>query len=454
MQNTYKIAELISALPESNIMCGDSIGADFGKDEYPAQPHMPDAVIAVKSVEEISNVMSVCSRLHIPVTVRGAGTGKVGGCVAINGGVVLSMRDINKISDVDAETKTVVAQAGALLCDVKAAAAKHGLCYPPDPGEKTATVGGNASTNASGPCALKHGTTRDYIADAVVIFADGSVAKLSEAEKYSDIIGSEGTLAVIAELTLRLVEKPSAEVILLLPFEDAESCVSAAKKISEAGFEPSVLEYIDTDIVEFSGKVTGNPVFPVDIDGDRAGATLMLALEGVSDDELDEKMESLAELSEELECFDILVVDSSSLKREVWEAYDAFHTSVETAKNTGEINVDVPASNMAELVAFAKSVGAENGLNIMVHGHVGSGGLHLHAVSDSAKSDFVAAMADFTADVYGKCVSLGGSIVGEYGVGYSKRDILKKLAPDCRSGIADKKAALDPDSILNPGKVV
>lgn len=446
---------LSELLGESRALTGSAIGADFAHDELPGgAAFAPDMVCIAQSTEDVCAVLRICNEAGVPVTVRGAGTGKAGGSVPVNGGVVLSVKEMAGILGVDEAAKTVTVQPGVLLQDVKAEAAKHGLYYPPDPGEKTATIGGNASTDAGGPCAVKYGSTRDYIADAVIVLSDGSTARLSEKPEYSAVIGSEGTLAVITELTLRLLDKPAADVTLLLPFADTEGCIAAAAKIQAAGFEPAVLEYLDTDIVEFSGKVTGNPVFPVEMDGDRVGATLMVTLEGADEDELEEKMEGIAELSEELECLDILVVDTASLKRDVWDAHDAFHTSMETAKSEGELNVDVPAEHMAELVEFAKALGGEKGFSVMAYGHVGSGGLHIHAVSEAARDEFAPAMAELTDVVYKKCTALGGSIVGEYGVGYAKRDILRDLDPDRCAAAASAKAALDPRGILNPGKVV
>lgn len=449
------ISALSELLGENRALTGGAIGADYAHDELPGGvPFMPDMVCITKSTEDVSAVLSICNEAGVPVTVRGAGTGKAGGSVPVNGGVVLSVKEMDGILAVDEAAKTMAVQPGVLLQDVKAEAAKRGLYYPPDPGEKTATIGGNASTDAGGPCAVKYGSTRDYIVDAVIVLADGSAVKLSDKPEYAEVIGSEGTLGVITELTLRLLDKPAADVILLLPFMDAEGCIAAAEKIQAAGFEPAVLEYLDTDIVEFSGKVTGNPVFPVEMDGERVGATLMLTLEGENDDELDEKMEGVAELAEELECLDILVVDTASLKRDVWDAHDAFHTSMETAKSEGELNVDIPADHMAELVCFAKAQGEEKGLSVMTYGHAGSGGLHIHAVSDAAKDEFASAMSELAGAVYKKCAELGGSIVGEYGVGYAKRGAFGELEPDRRAEIAAAKSALDPKGILNPGKVV
>ncbi len=450
-------ARLEEIVGKGNVIQGEDIGMDFCHDELPyGEAHMPEAVVEAHSTDEVSHIMELCSRYELPVTVRGAGTGKVGGSVPVQGGLVLSLKGINQLVSFDEDAQIITVQPGMLLQDVKAEAEKHGLCYPPDPGEKTATVGGNVSTNAGGPCALKYGSTKDYVADAVLVFADGTVAKLSDKEEYASVIGSEGTLAVITQLSLRLVKKPEKEVILLFPFMDTETCLNAAAKIRESGFEPAVMEYLDTDLVEFSGNVTGNPVFPIEMDGERVGATLMVGLEGESDDELDEKMESIAELAEELECLDILVVDTPTLKRDTWDAHDAFHTSMEAgAKCSHELNVTLPQENIAQLVEYAKERGESAGIKVMCYAHVGSGGLHIHTVYDGAKEDFLPIMDAFAADVYSRCTQLSGSIVGEYGVGYSKTGYYRQAIGENAYGeLSARKTAFDPKHILNPGKVV
>ena len=288
--------------------------------------------------------------------------------------------------------------------------------------------------------------------DATLVLADGSVVKLSDKPEYAAVRGSEGTLAVITELTLRLIERPKEDVILLLPFADSETCINAAIKLIER--DPSALEYLDTDIVEFSGSVTGNPVFPVEMDGERIGATLMLQLEGESEDELDEVMEAVAEQSEELECLDILVVDTPTLKRDVWAAHDAFHTSMETAKCERELNIGIPAQHMAEFAAYVKRLGEEKGLKVMLYAHVGSGGMHIHAAADMDKESFETAVSDFSRETYAKCAQLGGDIVGEYGVGYSKTESFRAFAPESYAEFEALKSKFDPAGILNPGKVV
>ncbi len=450
------IDELCSIVGAQRCMIADEIGADFCHDELPNLSGTPDAVCSVDSTEAVSAIMALCNQNHVPVTVRGAGTGKAGGSVPVKDGVVLSLKDMNRIISVDTVTKTMVAQPGVLLGNIKAEAAKNNLYYPVDPGEKTATIGGNASTNAAGPCALKYGSTKDYILDAVIVLSDGSVTRLSDRPEYASVLGSEGTLSVITELSLKLIDKPACDVTLLLPFADTESCINAAITIKDSNeYAPAILEYLDTDLIEFSGNVTGNSVFPINLDGGKVAATLMLTLEAETDDQLDELLEAIAELSEELECLDVLVVDSPSLKREVFDAYDAFHTSMEVgARSSSEINIDVPATKMCELIEFAKEAGNEKGIKVMPHAHVGSGGLHIHVVSELAKDALYSVMNEFSDAVLKKCAEFGGCIVGEYGVGVSKRSLFKTLCPEEYAKASVIKAVLDPNGILNPEKLL
>ena len=452
MEINALLQALQSVTEAKNILTGEDIGADFTHDEYPGESYAPDAVVRADSTETVAAVLKCCSDAGVPVTVRGAGTGQMGGSVPVKGGIVLSVKDMNQILALDEEAKTITVQPGVLLQDVKAAAAGKGLYYPPDPGEQTATIGGNVSTNAGGPCAVKYGKTKDYVLDAVLVKADGTVCKLSDDEANAAVIGSEGTLAVVTEITLRLVDKPGADAILLFPFLDFDTALNAASQILAAGeYSPAVVELLDTDIVEFSGNVTGNPVFPVEMDGERVGATLMVTLEADDDDAVMELMEVIAEGAEELECLDILVGDSPTMKRDFWAAHTAFHTSMESgAKCACEVNVDLPFDAFAEVIPFAKELGEELGLKVMLNAHVGSGGIHFHAVSDD-KDAFPAAAKAFVDAMYAKVTEVGGDIVGEYGVGYGKNAY---LSDEAKAAYAAVKAAFDPQGILNPGKRV
>ena len=441
------IIEKLTALG-LNVITGEMIGADYCHDQYPGADFVPEAVVEANSTEEVSALMKLCSEQGISVTVRGAGTGQVGGSVPVKGGIVLSLAGMKNI--LGFEDGVLRVQPGVLLQEVKIVAESHGMYYPPDPGEPTATIGGNVATNAAGPCAVKYGKTRDYVADAVIVLADGTVTTLAGNEA---VIGSEGTLGIITEISLKLVEKPGADAILLFPFMDLESAVAGAKAILANDFDPAVVELMDTDIVEFSGNITGNPVFPVEMDGERVGATLMVTIEGSDDDDVMEKMEAIAGLAEEgeIEPLDILVGDTITMKREFWAAHGAFHTSMESgAKSAYEVNVDLSIDAAAEMIDFAKETARANGLKAYIHSHLASGGMHIHLASEKSREDSRADAKAFFDAAYAKTLELGGDIVGEYGVGYAK---IAYLPEEAKAEFAEKKAALDPKGILNPGKV-
>lgn len=441
------IVETLTALG-LNVLSGDMIGSDYCHDEYPGDDFMPDAVVEAISTEQVAAVLKTCSEAGVPVTVRGAGTGQMGGSVPVKGGVVLSTKALDKVLAYHEEDRTLQVQAGVLLQDVKEEAEKHGMYYPPDPAELMATIGGNVATNAGGPNAVKYGKTKDYVVDGVVVLADGTIERLAD---RSELIGSEGTLAVLCEVTLRVIEKPGADMILLFPFLEHEAAFRAADQILQAGFEPSVVEYMDTDLVEFSGNITGDPVFPVEIDGERVAATLMVTIEGNDDDHVMEKLEAIAEMAEELECMDILVGNSNSMKKEFWTAHGAFHTSVEKgAKSACEVNIDVPAGAVSEMAAYAKEIGAEKGMGVLIYAHAGSGGMHIHMTSALSKEALAPVFKDVADAVYTKCMELNGRIAGEYGIGYGKAEYLSKAEKDKFSAI---KATYDPTGCLNPGKI-
>ncbi len=457
---------LLDALGENRVLTGSAIGLDYAHDETPGGvQYMPEAVCLAKSTEDVSAILKLCNEYDIPVTPRGAGTGLVGGSVPVNGGIVLALGGMNRILGYDEEAMTVRAEPGVLLSDLKADAAARGFLYASDPGEKTATVGGNAATNAGGPSAVRYGTMKDNVVAATVVLPAGEVLELGgNVGKSSSgydilqlILGSEGTLGIITELTLKLWPKPKADISLILPFAEAASIPAAADALKKSGLAVSVMEYIDTDIVEFAGAVTGNPVFPVEMEGNRAAASLLLTIEGKDDDELDAAMEAVAEMSEEWGVLDILVVDTPSLKKDVWAAHDAFHTAAESAaKYADELNMTVPPMAMAEYFEYVKGLGSKAGLDVYAYGHAGDGGVHIYVcTSDADKDAFTAKKTALFDAAYAKCKELGGKVSSEHGIGYVKKDYLKEsMGEDAYALMGRIKAAFDPKGILNPGKVV
>jgi len=261
---TPELADKLEAIVgQQRFFANGRIKEDYGHDEMPIYgKHMPDALCLVETTEEVAAILKVCNEAKIPATVRGAGTGLVGGCVPVYGGVVISTEKMNRILEYDMNNLCVHIQPGVLLCDLAADALAHGLMYPPDPGEKTATVGGNVSTNAGGMRAVKYGVTRDYVMAMTVVLANGEIIKLGKSvcktsSGYSLLhlmIGSEGTLGIITELTLKLIPKPIKDVTLILPFREIATAIAAVPAIKLANLDPQSIEFAERDVIDSSAE--------------------------------------------------------------------------------------------------------------------------------------------------------------------------------------------------------
>ena len=445
-----------------NISTGPELKADYAHDEKALYgTRMPDAAVEPETAEEVSAILKASNEHGVFVTVRGAGTGLVGGSVAMEGGLMLSTARMNKILAYDEVAMTVTVQPGVLLSDLIADAASHGLMYGPDPGEKTATIGGNAATNASGPHAFKYGTTRENVLNLTAVMADGEIVKLgSDALKDNSgyslmhlMLGSEGTLGVITELTLKLYPIPAVTTSFILPYADMESCIAAAAAIRRSNLAPCMLEFMDRDIVEFSTAFTGNPVFPTEVGGEQPEALLLAEFSANSDDEMDMFMETFAEVAEGTECLDILVVDTPTLKKDVQAALDAFHTAVESdAKLCDESNCAVPPAKLAEYMAFVREIAAEQELTLHMFGHAADGNVHVYVYNNELSADELKPKFELFMDAnYAKVAEFGGSVSAEHGIGSGKKKYLPELNARLMRGV---KAAFDPKGILNPGKIV
>ena len=462
---TEPVLERLRRVLGEALVFGEAVKEDFSHDEMPIYGKFaPEAVCFPSSTEEVAEVMRICCEECVPVTVRGAGTGLVGGCVPLCGGLVLSTERMNSILAYDMNNLTVTIQPGVLLRDLAADALAHGLMYPPDPGEKTSTVGGNVSTNAGGMRAVKYGVTRDYVLAMTVVLPSGEVLKLGKAvcktsSGYSLLhlmIGSEGTLGVITELTLKLIPKPIMDVSLLLPFEEISAAIASVPAIKLANLEPQSIEFMERDIVESSAEFTGNPVFPTRVNGRDVGAYILVTLVGGSEAELTAKMDRLAEVAEMAGAFDVLVVWTDNLKKDVWAARSAFLTAIEAdSKLLDEMDVVVPVDRIAEFLAFARAEAEKNGLRLRAFGHAGDGNLHIYCCSNELEEAEFKRRCKLAMDsCYKKCDEFQGQVSGEHAIGHAKKDYLRLSAGETAYGLmAAIKQVFDPKGILNPGKV-
>ena len=458
-------ARLRAVVGERRFFEKEDIDPNYAHDEMPIYgKYMPDAAVDVESTEEISEIMKICSANKIPVTVRGAGTGLVGGCVPLAGGLVLCTRRMNKILGYDMDNLVVRIQPGVLLKDLAADALEHGLMYPPDPGEKTATVGGNIATNAGGMRAVKSGVTRDYVLAMTVVLPDGRIIELGKSvcktsSGYSLLhlmIGSEGTLGIITEMTMKLIPNPICDVSCLVPFRDVESCIHFVPKIKLANLDPQSIEFMDADIVTSSAAFTGNPIFPERVKNEDVGASILVTFVGADEEELDQKMIKLGRIAKEADALDVLVVATSSNKKSAWAARSSFLTAIEAdTKLIDEMDVVVPVDKIPAFLLYIRSLGEENGIRIRNFGHAGDGNLHIYCCSnDLEEEEFKRRVKIIMDRAYTKCAELEGQVSGEHSIGHAKMVYLREsVGEDVFALMGEIKKVFDPDFILNPGKV-
>ena len=458
-------AQLRAAVGEGRFFLNGEVDPNYSHDEMPIYgKYMPDAAVDVESTEEVSAIMKICAANKIPVTCRGAGTGLVGGCVPLAGGLVLCTKRMNRILEYDMDNLVVRLQPGVLLKDLAADAQKHGLMYPPDPGEKTATVGGNISTNAGGMRAVKYGVTRDYVLALTVVLADGRIVELGKSvcktsSGYSLLhlmIGSEGTLGIITEMTLKLVPSPQYDVSCLVPFRTVEACIKAVPKIKLAKLDPQSIEFMDADIVTSSAAFTGNPIFPERVKNEDVGASILVTFTGYDEEELDQKMIRLGEIAKEADALDVLVVSTAATKKSAWAARSGFLTAIEAeTKLIDEMDVVVPVDRIPVFLIYIRMLGEENGIRIRNFGHAGDGNLHIYCCSnDLEEDDFKRRVKIIMDKAYTKCAELEGQVSGEHSIGHAKMQYLREsVGEDVFELMRQIKSVFDPDCILNPGKV-
>lgn len=460
-----ELVEKFRAIVPGKVYAGEEINNDYFHDEMPIYGEgMPEVVIEATTTEDISEIVKLCYENNVPVIPRGAGTGLTGAAVAFKGGVMLDMTKMNKIIGYDKKNFVVTVQPGVLLNDLAEDALSRGLMYPPDPGEKFATIGGNISTNAGGMRAVKYGTTRDYVRALTVVLPTGEITKMGAvvsktSSGYSLInlmIGAEGTLGIITEATLKVIAAPKETISLIIPYENLEDCIATVPQFFMNHLNPQALEFMEREIVLASERYIGKSVFPQKLEGIQAEAYLLVTFDGDSMEELEEITERAAEVVLEAGAIDVLVADTPSKKKEAWAARGAFLEAIEAeTKLLDECDVVVPVSEIAPYLVYVNKAAEKFDFVVKSFGHAGDGNLHIYTCSNDMEMDeFKKQVAEFFEDIYGKAIELGGQISGEHGIGFGKIEFLEKYAGKenikLMKGI---KEVFDPKMILNPNKV-
>lgn len=443
----------------SRVLTGDAIQEEYRHDEMGRIEGIPQAVVKVADIREISAVMAYANERKIPVVVRGSGTGLVGGAVALYGGIILDTTLMNQILMLDDENASVTVQPGVLLMDLAEFAEQHGFLYPPDPGEKSATIGGNISTNAGGMRAVKYGVTRDYVRSLTVVLADGTietlggnVAKNSTGYSLKDlVIGSEGTLAVVAEAVLRLVPLPARSMSLLVPFMSMDEAIRAVPVILRSNLTPTAVEYMDRDVILCAENYLGKK-FP----DSGSDAYLLLTVDGSSKGRTIQDMDQLAQLCLSQGAPDAYIVDTKERRDSVWSARGAFLEGIKASTTEmDECDVVVPVNHIAEFLHFVHGLAADTGLRILSFGHAGDGNLHIYLCRDSLpETVWEQKLQDTFNKMYEKSASMGGLVSGEHGIGWAKKCYMEEQLHSGQMALMQGiKSVFDPNHILNPGKV-
>ena len=450
------LAELITELPDGTVVTDPDILASYRQDRA-ADPDagMPLAVVRPHRTEEVQAVMRWASAHKIPVVPRGAGTGLSGGATAIDGGIVLSTEKMRDIT-VDTVTRTAVVQPGLLNAEVKKAVAAHGLWYPPDPSSfEICSIGGNIATNAGGLCCVKYGVTTDYVLGLLVVLADGTAVRLG-GPRLKDVaglsltklfVGSEGTLGVVTEVTLRLLPPQNSPCTVVATFDSVEGAANAVVTIT-GKIRPSMLEFMDSVAINAVEDKLRMGL-------DRNAAAMMVAASDDRGAAGADDTEFMARVFTEAGATEVFSTSDPD-EGEAFVAARRFAIPAVEAKGSLLLeDVGVPLPALADLVSGVEKIAAQREVMISVIAHAGDGNTHPLIVFDPADEAMTARAQLAFGEIMQLAVGLGGTITGEHGVGRLKRPWLaSQIGPDAVELNHRIKRALDPDNILNPGAAI
>lgn len=453
------LAGLAAVLDPVRISVAADTCEEFGADRWHASA-MPEVVVHALSRDDVVATLQYANENNIPVTTRGAGVGYVGGCVPVKGGILLSVRKMDRIIEVNTADGVAVVEPGVILDDLQESVRERGWYYPPDPASlKECSVGGTIATNAGGPRCVKYGVTRHYILGLEVVLASGEVletgGRCHKNKTGFDLIGmfvgSEGLLGVVTKATLRLIPHPEARAILTATFPEFETAAIAVQTILDSGWQPSGLEITDGFTLKAARNRLGPEMLP---DGD---AHLIVELDGRQDSVLND-LAHLRELIESLGANSVEEARDKESCEAIWKLRREFSYSL---RDTGLIKLNedivVPRSKLVDLVKFARSLEEQTDIPVACFGHAGDGNIHTNfMVKDYDVDEAAREKADSALDILFKwIVENDGQITGEHGVGLAKKRWFKEAVSPVSSKIhRDLKATLDPNGILNPGKFI
>jgi len=421
--------------------------------------HLPDAVIFPKNEKDVSQILKYCNDKKIVIVPRGAGSGFTGGALPSEGGVVLAFEKyMNKILEIDMENMVAVVQPSVLNMDLQTAVEEVGLFYPPDPAsQEYSTIGGNVSENAGGMRAAKYGITKDYVMAIRAVLPNGDIIRagkrtIKDVAGYNIagiLIASEGTLAVITEITLKLISKPKLKKTAMGIFPTVENAMNAVFKTMASGVTPVAMEFLDNLTVRAVEKMYKKGL-PID-----AGAILITDVDGNLDEDLEIQLSTIERVFKENHCSDFRRAKDEVESKDIWFARRNASQAI-SIYGTKKINEDVtvPRSKLPETLQKFREIADKYQINIPCFGHSGDGNIHTNVMVDGSDPKQVEIGYKAIKEVFQATIDFGGTLSGEHGIGLAKAPYMKMAFTDSEMALFQSiKSAFDPNNILNPKKM-
>lgn len=434
---------------------------EYGHDETEDLNFPPAIVLKPTKVEEIASIMRYCHEHRIPVTPAGARTGLSGGALPIHGGVLLSMEKFNRILEIDEKNHQVTTEPGVITQVLQNAVKEKGLFYAPDPASKgSCFIGGNVSENSGGPKAVKYGVTKDYVLNLEVVLPTGDVIwtganVLKNATGYNLtqlLVGSEGTLGIITKIVLRLIPHPTADMLMLVPFFDAQKACEAVAAIFQAGITPSGLEFMERDALLWTQDFTKD--YSIKVAANHQ-AHLLIEVDGFDAEVLMQECEKILSVLEKFETDEILFAESEAQKNTLWSLRRKVGEAVKSQSIYKEEDTVVPRFELPQLLFHVKEIGKKYGFHSVCYGHAGDGNLHVNIIKGNLSDEqWDTELPKAIRELFTEVVKLGGTISGEHGIGLVQKNYMDIAFPEVTLNLMRAiKTVFDPNGILNPGKI-
>ncbi|HKR03637.1 MAG TPA: FAD-linked oxidase C-terminal domain-containing protein [Bacteroidia bacterium] len=458
---TPVLLEQLRNITGENFVFSDSENLEtYSQDETEDLSFLPEAVVKPRTAEEISKILDLCNRELIPATPRGAGTGLSGGALPVYGGIIISMERFNSILQIDERNMQATVEPGVINQVFQDAVIEKGLFYPPDPASRgSCFLGGNLAECAGGPKAVKYGVTRDYVLNTETVLPTGeiiwtgaNVLKNSTGYNLTQLmIGSEGTLGIITKIVFKLIPFPKQNLLMLVPFLSAEKACEAVSAVFMAGITPSAMEFMERDAIDYVLQF-------VDVKmtiKDEIKAHLIIEVDGNDTDVLFKECEKISEIMYRYECDEVLFADTAQQKAELWKMRRATGEAVKSHSIYKEEDTVVPRAELPVLLKGVKAIGNKYGFRSVCYGHAGDGNLHVNIIKENmSDADWNEKVPPGIREIFQLCVSLGGTISGEHGIGWVQKNYMdipfNPTQIRLQKGI---KKLFDPNMILNPGKI-